>query len=163
MINLDVDTAKITKLKTKFAKYGPYAIKMGLKSANDFLNTPTFKRSMYPPSQSGQPFVWSSDKQRRFVFANIRLPSVRSFALADAGMFTINESSFWIAYTNSAPYSQFVIHPSYQIIGHRTRGWKPVNQFVVKEAPKIVRDFKASAIKAWDEMDAFMYGGGAGL
>ncbi len=88
-----VDTAKINKLKDKFQKYPPYAIKQGLKASSDYMNTLPFKSAMYPPSQSGQPFVWSTDKQRRFVLANIRLPSVRTFALADAGEFDAKKTA----------------------------------------------------------------------
>ena len=163
MISMAVDTAKITKLKAKFEKYGPYAIKSGLGAITTHLNEPLFKQSMYAPSKSGQPFVWSSDKQRRFVFANVQLPSVRTFALADAGKFSVNEQSFWIEYYNPIPYGKYVFHPSYQIIGHRLRGWIPVNQQVVKISSKLVKDFKPAAIKAWEEMDAFITGGGAGI
>lgn len=160
---MDIDTAKITKLKDKFNKYGPYAIKAGLNSATAYLNTPSFKMSMYPPSQSGQPFVWSSEKQRRFVMANIRLPSVRTFNLANSGQFKVDDNSFWIEYRNPLDYAKWVIHPTTMIIGHIRRGWKPVNEYVKRESTRIVRDFKTAAVKAWDEMDAFIYGGGAGL
>ena len=160
---MDIDTAKITKLKAKFESYGPYAIKAGLQSATVYLNTASFKQSMYPASRSGQPFVWSSEKQRRFVMANIRLPSIRTFHLANSGQFKVDETSFWVEYRNTADYSKWVIHPSTMIIGHSLRGWKPVNEYVVKQSAKIVRDFKSAAIKAWDEMETFMYSGGAGL
>jgi len=163
MISMAVDTAKITKLQTKFAKYGPYAIKAGLKAGNDYLNSSDIKYLMYPPSQSGSPFVWSSEKQRRFVFATISLPSVRTMNLANSGSFKVNETSFWIEYVNSASYAKYVQHPSYQIIGHRMRGWKPVNTFVVSRSSDIVRLFKPAALAAWTEMESFMFGGGAGL
>lgn len=163
MINLSYDNNQITKLQTKFAKYGPYAITSGLRVSNTMLNEPSFLMSMYPPSRSGQPFIWSSDRQRRFVFANIQLPSVRTYALALAGRFEVNEKSFWIEYQNFMEYAKWVLHPTTMIIGHRTRGWKPVTDFVKKRSGEIVSTFKQAAINAWTEMDNFMFGGGAGL
>jgi len=162
MINLDVDTAKITRLQTKFQKYGPYALKEGLKASADYLNTPSFKESMYPLSQSGSPFVWSSERQRRFVMANIKLPSVRTFELANAGEFTINETSYWVGYVNRLPWAKWV-QSTMMIVGHRLRGWKPVNEHVVKASSKIVPLFKKRVIEAWTEMDNFIMGGGGGI
>lgn len=163
MIRMDVDTAKITGLQNKFAKYGPYALKRGLESMTEYLNDNSFKHSMYPPSKSGEPFVWSSEKQRRYVFANVDLPSVRTYELAEAGEFKINDRSYWIEYNNPVPYAKWVLHPTTMIIGHRLRGWKSVNEQVVKISSKLVPMFKTAALKAWREMDAFIYGGGAGL
>lgn len=163
MINMAVDTKKITQLQTKFAKYPDFAKKAGLKEVNEFLNTPSFKMSMYPPSQSGAPFHWSSERQRRFVFANIQLPSVRTYNLANSGFFTVNESSYWVEYQNSAPYAKWVQSPTYQIIGHRERDWWTITRVVIRRSSEFVRLFKPAAVAAWDEMESFLFGGGAGL
>lgn len=165
MIDIVVDTAKLNRLKEKAGKYAPYAMNAGLNAINGYLNQPSVKQAMYPPSQSGQKFVWSSDKQRRFVFANVSLPSVRTFNLANAGQFTVNSKYFTIEYKNTSGYSQYVIHPSYQIIGHRMRGWIPINTFIVTKVNRapLMRLFKDAAIKAWDDMDTFIFSGGAGL
>lgn len=164
-INIAVDTAKMNRLKDKFAKYPPYAINAGLNAINNYFNETPFKQSMYPPSQSGQPFMWSSEKQRKFVFANIDLPSIRTFNLAIQGKFTVNTRHFMIEYTNASGYAKYVIHPSYQIIGHRMRGWTPINTFIVTRVNRapIVRMFKDAAVNSWYEMDQFMFTGGAGL
>lgn len=166
MINMAVDTAKITKLQAKFAKYGPYAIKQGLKAQSAFLNDPNFKSTMYPP-ESNAPFVWSSIAQQRKVMALLREqggpPYRRTMNLANSGQFNVNEESFWIEYTNTADYAKFVVSSSSQIIGMRKRGWKPVNQFIVAISGKLVPIFKQAALAAWAEMDAFISGGGAGL
>jgi hypothetical protein len=161
MLSIAVDTAKITRLQTKFAKYGPYALKKGLQAGADYLNS--HKAEMYPYSRNGSPFVWSSDKQRRFVFANVDLPYNRTMGLASAGRFSINESSFWVEYTNSLPWWKYVLHSSYQIIGHKTRGWPVINDWVVKQSGKVVPDFKKAVLDAWTELDSLMFGGGAGL
>lgn len=163
LVDMVVDTAKINKLKDKFSKYPPYAIKRGLEAMTTQMNTMPFKSVMYPPSQSGSKFVWSSDKQRRFVFANIDLPSIRTYELASSGEFRINEQYFTVEYQNLLQWAKFVIHPSYQIIGHRLRGWKPVNQFIVSQSGRLVPLFKPAALAAWDEMENLMFGGGAGI
>lgn len=163
MIDMIVDTNKISNLKEKFQKYPPYAINRGLQAMTTQMNTPTFKFGMYPPSQSGNTFVWSSEKQRRFVFANIDLPSTRTMELANAGEFTIDERYFTIGYQNLLEWAKYVIHPSYQIIGHRLRGWQPVNRYIASQSGRLVPLFKPAALAAWDEMESIMFGGGAGL
>jgi hypothetical protein len=163
VITVATDTAKITRLKDKFAKYPPYAIKQGLGASADYLNSPPVKASMYPPDRNGSPFVWSSERQRRFVMATVDLPYSRTGGLAQAGEFKVNERSFWVEYTNSVPWWKYVLHPSYQIIGHRTRGWVPVNRFVVSQSGRVVPVFKRAAVDAWDSLESFMFGGGGGL
>jgi len=167
MISIAIDTAKFTKLQEKFSKYGPYALKSGLNAASSFLNEDNFKNSMYPANKNGGPFHWSSDKQRRYVYANVDLPYVRTGNLAKSGKFTVNEQSYWIEYSNTFPGWIWVIHPSHQIIGHKERGWPTINKFVVDSAShgnkKLMQEFKKAAINAWTEMDTFIFGGGAGL
>lgn len=165
MIEMQADLQQISKLKEKFEKYPPFAIESGLNASAEYLNTPDVKRSIYPPSQSGQPFMWSSDKQRRFVFANINLPSVRTNNLADSGQFKVDHSrsSLYVYYENTANYAKWVIGSFTQIIGHITRGWKPVNVTVTERfRSEVVSRFKEAALRAWDN-DSFMSGGGAGL
>lgn len=155
MINLEVNTAQIAKIKDKFDKYPAYAMGKGLDASSNYLNNNFVKQSLYPPSQSGQPFMWSSAKQIRFVMANIRLPSVRTYNLANSGQFKVNKafSSLYIYYENTANYAKWVIGSFTRIIGHITRGWQPVNTVIVnKYRSQVVSRFKDAAIKAWDEM-----------
>jgi hypothetical protein len=166
MINMDVDTAQITRLKAKFEKYGPYAIKRGLEAANDYLNSPDIRAGLYPPREYG-PFVWSSDKQRRAYFATNGfgggIPYMRTMQLYENAKFNINERLFWIEYTNTSPYAKWVQHPSYQIIGMKMRNWMFVNKYILTHRTRIVSEFKPAALKAWKEIDSFMYGGAVGL
>jgi len=151
MISIVVDTAKINYLKDKLDRFPVYAIGGGLEKTADYLNTPSFKNSMYAPSQSGQPFVWSSEKQRRFVFANIKLPSSRTMNLANSGKFVVNKT-FGISaiyYENSAPYSKWVIGNFTQIIGHITRKWKPANYHVVNQKGNVLNIFRDFVSRAW--------------
>lgn len=168
LIDISVDTNKITALGKKLSRYGPVAIKAGLEAATDYLNDPDFMFGMYPPEvPSGTPFEWSSEAQRKKVMALLTEqggpPYQRTYELLESGSFSINAGSLWIEYENVAPYSRFVMHPSYMIKGHRARGWKPVNQFVVAKSKDVARVFEKAAKAAWDEQEKFLFGGGAGL
>lgn len=154
-INSDEVLQQVSKLKDKFDKYPPYALGKGLDVTSEYLNTPEVKRSIYPPSQSGQPFVWSTERQRRYVMANIRLPSVRTYNLADSGNFKVDksQSSLYVYYENLVSYAKWVIGSFTQIIGHITRGWKPVNTIVTdRYRSEVVSRFREAVLKAWDEM-----------
>ena len=165
MIDMVVDTAQVAKIKTKMEKYPPYVIGKGLEASASYLNSPSVKASLYPPSQSGLPFIWSSERQRRFVFANISLPSQRTMNLANSGEFKVEKrySSLYVYYQNTASYARWVIGNFTQIIGHISRGWKPVNTYIVSLSGKVVPIFKRAVLDAWNTIDSFMYGGGAGL
>ena len=146
--------SQIAKIKTKMDKYPPYAIGKGLDATAEFLNTPIVKASIYPPSQSGQPFIWSSEKQRRFVFANIKLPSVRTLNLANSGTFKVEKrySSLYVYYENTASYAKWVIGQFTQIVGHIARGWKPVNTHIVDYRSDVLDVFRGAVFKSWDEL-----------
>jgi hypothetical protein len=166
MINIAVDKAQMTKLQAKFQKYGPYAISKGLAASNDYLNSPDIRAGMYPP-KSSEPFVWSSDRQRRAYFATNGfgggIPYSRTMQLYEGAKFQVNERSFWIEYVNGVPYAKWVQHPSYQIIGMKARHWLYVNTYISKLTPEVVRRFKPAVLKAWEDLDSFMYSGGVGL
>jgi hypothetical protein len=166
LLRITTDTNKLTSLKKKLEKYPPAAIKAGLVAAEEYLNTDEFKMSMYPP-ESDEPFEWSSDKQRAAFFASDGfgrgIPTERTHELAQSGVFRVSEGNLWVEYENLAPYSNYVINPSMQIIGHRKRGWKPVNTFVVGRSKEIAKVFEKAAKAAWDNIERFMFGGGGGL
>lgn len=169
MFDVRIDNQQVSKLKMKLEKYPPFAIEQGLENVNQFLNSDPFKQSMYPESKSGDPFVWSSEKQRRAFFASDGfgrgIPTKRTYELANSGGFTVEKKfqSLYIVYQNTAPYFKWVQGQFSQIIGHIIRGWKPANRFVVDANPIIMERFRDGIRKAWAEMDRFIYGGGAGL
>ena len=161
LLSVQVESAKITRLKDKFARFGPYATKEGLKGASSYLNS--IKGEMYPASRNGSPFVWSSERQRRYVFANIDLPYNRTMQLANSGRFEVDENYYMVGYTNSMPAWIFILHPQYQIIGHRTRGWPTINRWTVRQSSRVVSHFKTSVLSAWERMDSEIFGGAPGL
>jgi len=154
MISMAVDTAKIDYLRDKMQRFPVYAIGGGLEYTADYLNTPSFKSSMYPPSQSGQPFIWSSPRQRRFVHANFQLPSTRTMNLANSGTFKVekNLGVSTIYYENTASYYKWVAGNFTQIIGHITRGWKPANYYVSNQKSNVLGRFRDFVIKAWNNL-----------
>lgn len=165
MFDVVVDTKKITSLQNKLSKYGPYAIQQGLEAANEFMNTADFKMGMYPPDQSGAPFSWSSDIQRQAFFASNGfgggVPHNRTYDLAMEGEFVVSPANLYIEYMNE-PYSNFVIGSS-MIVGHRKRGWRQINQYIVSRSREIANIFRKAALDAWEKAEEFIYGGGAGL
>ena len=165
MINLEMvfEIAKFIKLKTKAEKYPPFAMGAGLNAINREMNSTAFKRGIVPPDRNGSPFMWSSPRQRRFVFANVSLPYARTFQLVDSGHFSVNERYFMIEYSNRKSWWKYVLHPTYQIIGHKTRGWPTVNRYVISKSALLVRLFKPAAIQAWEDMDNLVFGGALGL
>lgn len=166
-LNVSVDTKQITRLQAKLSKYGSAAIQQGLKDTKEYLNQDDFKIQMYSDIPAGTPFEFSSDKQRRKVMALLNEqggpPYDRTYELMRSGVFDVNQGSLWIEYSNSAPYSDYVINPQFQIIGHRKRGWMAINKFVVAQSKQIAKIFQNATKKAWSEMDKFIFGGGAGL
>jgi len=157
-LDIHVDNQQLAKIKIKLEKYPPFVIEEGLNSVNTFLNSDPFKQSMYPESQAGEPFLWSSEKQRRAFFATDGfgrgIPTVRTNELANSGEFKVEKkfSSLYISYQNAAPYFKWVQGQFSQIIGHIARGWKPVNTFVVDNGVIIKERFQNGIKGAWDRM-----------
>jgi hypothetical protein len=127
-------------------KFPPYAIGQGLDAAGAYLNEDSFKESMYPP-ESDEPFVWSSEKQRRAYFATNGfgkgIPYNRTHNLMYSGRFVVDKkySSLYITYENSAPYFQYVQGYTSQIIGMKVRGWKPASDAVIRRESDVFNAF----------------------
>lgn len=155
ILDVEVDTKKMNNLQNKLSKYPPFAIQEGLRAAEEYLNNDQFKLSMYP-EESDEPFLWSSDKQRKAYFASDGfgkgIPYQRTYELMRSGTFAVNAGYLTVEYTNTAPYSNYVINPSMQIIGHKRRGWQPINQFVVAQSKNIARVFQTAARAAWEKL-----------
>lgn len=142
-------TLEANKVVNKLGRFGPFVTKLALNTAASYFNRPEVKESFYPPSQSGSPFAWSSDKQRRYVYANEQLPYSRTFNLARDGTFRVNEENMRVEYTNTAPGWIFVFHKDFMIIGHRRRGWQPINKAALDKWPSGLDIVKAAVSDAW--------------
>lgn len=159
MIEVKTDFVRLTKLKTRMSNYPRFAINEGLEVLENYMNTDEFLTGMYPPSQAGQPFTWSSEKQRRAFFATDGfgggIPHVRTYELKEAGKFIADKkrSNLWIEYVTELSWAKFVIGQLTDIIiGHRKRGWQPITQLVVGKSAEIARTFEFGVKRAWNKM-----------
>lgn len=164
-----VDQKKLNSLQNKLSKYPYYAIQQGMIAATDYLNDIDMVQ-MYPP-ESDEPFIWSSDRQRKAYFASDGfgggIPYSRTYDLADSGEFTYHAGEedgpySTISYSNPLPYSDYVIGANI-IIGLRKRGWKPVNKFVITRSRDVGEAFRRTVLNTWQDMDRFVSSGGGGL
>lgn len=171
LLDIRVDNKQLTRLQDKLSKYPPYAIKKGMEAVQEYLNDSVLQ-DLYPPSQTGQSFEWSSDKQRMAYFASdgfgAGIPYSRTYELMTESQFSVEQSSFQgtpyssISFRSNTPYAKFVVSPD-AIVGHIKRGWKPVSTTVMKYNKNIAKVFEQAAKNAYDEMDSFMFGGGGSL
>lgn len=167
--SVQIDTAAFKRLQDKLHKYPQAAINAGMAAVTDFLESE--KPKLYPP-QKGGAFEWTSDKQRRYVMMLLRQqggpPYQRTGALGESVKFTYGKKGDFSYLgaamdSNIAPYARYVIRSQDQIIGHRKRGWKPINQFITDRRAKVVSIFKKAAQAAWTKIESWMYGGASGL
>lgn len=98
------------------------------------------------PSHRGEPFKWTSDKQRRFVFATVDLPYNRTQKLR-RGWKLLGSGRNQIL-VNEVPYARWVKELASQQIGHMLREWTTVEEDVKDKEPRIVQKFDEGARKA---------------
>lgn len=116
---------------------------MGVEEANEYMVN---MMRVYPP-KSRAPFVWSSDKQRRFVMAKIRSGewTGRTQALANSWK-TVGKGYHQTVESDSA-YASYV-QDRYQIVGHKSNGWQTINQLLNTNGKKILAKFDAGVKRA---------------
>ena len=152
-INAAEVAQQVAKLKDKLGKFSPYAIGKGLDAAGAYLNEDSFREEMYPP-ESDEPFVWSSEKQRRAYFATngfgAGIPYNRTHNLMYQGRFQVDKkySSLYITYENAAPYFKWVQGFTTQIIGMKARGWSPATVTVIKHEADVFSAFHVAVSQA---------------
>ena len=158
LLDIKTDLVQVAKIKTKLSKFAPFAINEGLDEATAYLNDDEFRESMYPEQKNFEPFIWSSDKQRRAFFATNGfgrgIPTQRTHELMYSGLFKADKkySSLWITYENIAPYAKWVIGQFTQIVGHIARGWKPANTYVISKGGEVRDAFEKGVARAWAKM-----------
>lgn len=156
MLDLQYDVTQLAKLREKTSNYPPYALNKGLEVTANYLNTNRHLLSLYPPTSS-QPFIWSSERQRRKVMALLGgQPYSRTYNLMNSGIFNVNNRPgyLYVYYENFASYAKWVIGQTTQIIGMIARGWKPVNKVISTSDRRddIKELFRYAVINAWNEM-----------
>ncbi len=146
LIGIQVDG--LDEIQKKLAALPAEAGDQGVMSANAYILNIEKANARLP--YSGEPFVWSSDAQRRKVFALLRAqggpPYKRSQTLSQ-GWQTLGYGKNQLV-INETPYAAFVKDNSSQIVGHRLRGWKTIQQDVIERMGQIIRHFEAGVSKA---------------
>ena len=117
----------------------------GVEASNEYIVN---QMQVQPPKPKGG-FVWSSDKQRKYVMAKIREGGYtgRTQQLRQ-GWKAVGKGYNQIV-VNEKEYAQFV-QDSNQIIGHKLNGWQTVNQVLREKSKEILKKFEGgvkSAIK----------------
>lgn len=158
LLDIQTDLTQITKIKNKMANYPPFVIAQGLEAVGGYLNSDEFLSGFYPPSRAGDPFIWSSEKQRRAFFATNGfgrgIPTQRTYELKDSGHFEVDKkySSLYITYENTAPYAVWVIGRGTQTVGHIARGWRPMPEQVLDKRAEIFKTFDYGTAGAWEKV-----------
>jgi len=88
--------------------------------------------NVYPPRKPGMRIRWKSERQRRYVLANVKPPYRRTGWLAKQ-WFVTPTSNAQVVVRNKARYAAFVFGRAQQPF-HRDRGWKRADE----EASKLV-------------------------
>lgn len=147
-IGIDVTGEK--EIANKIAKL-PYAVADdGVEEANVYILA---KVSQNAPSHRGEPFRWSSDRQRRAAFAKMREqggPPYRRTQQLRKGWELLGSGRNQII-INEVPYAKWVKDKT-QIIGHRLREWTTVDQDIKQNMARILQKFQAGAKKAMKKL-----------
>jgi len=88
--------------------------------------------NVYPPRKQGMRIRWKSERQRRYVLANVKLPYRRTGWLAKQ-WFVTPTGNAQVVVRNKAHYAAFVFGRAQQPF-HRDRGWRRADE----EARKLV-------------------------
>lgn len=140
---IGIDIQGITTIQERLKRIPKEARDAGVESADEYIIN---IMKEYPPKPS-QPFVWSSDKQRRYVMAKLREGGFigRTQRLRNAWK-TVGKGYNQIV-ANETPYADYVQGDS-QIIGHRTNNWKTIQTILKAKGKTILQKFDAGVKKA---------------
>jgi len=142
---IGIDISGDEAIKDKLGKLSAEIEDNGVETVNEFILN--IERA-YAPSHKGEPFLWSSDAQRRAAFAAMRAqggpPYSRTQELA-RGWHTIGSGKNQIV-VNEVPYAKWVKDPP--IPGHAAREWKSIAEDMKDKAVRITEKFAEGVRKA---------------
>ena len=142
---IGIDVAGIKEVRVALGKLPDAVIDTGVETSNKYMLE---VEQQYAPSHKGEPFQWTSDKQRRAAFANMRKqggPPYKRTQRLKKGWKLIGSGRNQIL-ANEVAYAQYVKDPP--IVGHKLREWTSLDQDVAKSTPKLVKKFEEGARKA---------------
>jgi hypothetical protein len=140
---IGVDISGITTISERLKKLPKEARDAGVEAANEYIIN---IMQQYPPKPSA-PFVWSSEKQRRYVMMKIKKDGYkgRTQALRNAWK-TVGKGYNQIV-ANESQYAQYVQGDN-QIIGHKTNNWKTIESNLKTKGKDILKKFEGGVKSA---------------
>jgi hypothetical protein len=106
------------------------------------------KTNVYPPRKHGMKMRWKSERQKRYVMANVALPYARQGWLSKRWRVT-PVSPTRVVVRNAAEYAAFVIGRAQQPF-HRDRGWRRIDEQIesVARDPAVMREVRELLLRA---------------
>lgn len=140
---IGIDISGVTTIQERLKRLPKLAKDMGVETANEYI---VDVMKTYPPKPT-RPFVWSSDKQRRYVMMKMKQAGFpgRSQALRN-GWKAVGKGYNQIV-ANEEPHAEFV-QGDKQIIGHFTNNWQTVAMKLKYNGKEILKKFDAGVKKA---------------
>jgi hypothetical protein len=137
-----IDISGIPAIQERLKKLPKEAMDAGVETANEYLVN---VMKQYPP-KSNAPFVWSSDKQRRYVMMKIKEGGYLGRTQELRNNWKTVGEGYKQMVANESPYAQFVQGDN-QIIGHKTNSWSTIDN-VIKKNKEWLKKFEAGVKKA---------------
>ena len=140
---IGIDIQGIATIQSRLNRLPDMAKDMGVESANEYIVNAL---KVEPPRPSA-PFVWSSEKQRRYVMMKISKGEYtgRTHQLKN-GWTTVGEGYKQMV-VNEVPHAQFVQGDN-QIVGHLLNDWNTTMMILKRNGAEILRRFDAGVKRA---------------
>jgi len=140
---IGIDIQGIATIQNRLNKLPGLAKDMGVEAANEYI----VNLMKVEPPVPNKPFVWSSEKQRRYVMAKIsrgewtgRTQGLRK------GWKPVGKGYKQIV-VNEVPSAQFVQGDN-QIIGHKTNNWQTIEMNLKNKGKEILKKFEGGVKSA---------------
>jgi len=140
---IGIDIQGIPTIQNRLSKLPKEARDAGVEAANEYI----VNVMKVEPPEPTRPFVWSSDKQRRYVMAKIseggytgRTQQLRN------GWRPVGKGDNQIV-VNEVPHAEFVQGDS-QIIGHKSNNWKTISDNLRDKGKEILKKFEGGVKSA---------------
>jgi hypothetical protein len=140
---IGIDIQGIATIQNRLSKLPKEAKDMGAESANEYI---VHAMQVEPPKPT-QPFVWSSERQRKYVMAHMRENGYagRTHRLKNAWT-TVGEG-YQQMVVNETPYAEFVQGDN-QIVGHLLNDWNTIKMILKRNGAEILKKFDAGVKRA---------------
>lgn len=135
---IGIDIQGIPTINSRLEKLPKEARDAGVEAANEYI----VNVMKIEPPVPNKPFVWSSDKQRRYVMAKIKEGGYTGRTQELRNAWKTVGSGYNQIVANETPYAQFVQGEN-QIIGHKTNNWKTIEDNLKLKGKEILRKFEA--------------------